>query len=324
MSIELVKEVLHNSPDGLDGTARLLLVVLAEMAQDRDRREHGKLIPARTCWPSQSLLMQRAGITSVRGLKLVYERLAKHGLDPRIQIGIDKNGRAVYAWHGTATSFRVPVMGRGSNQVAFADVQGGTVIPPSQAEGGTVIPPSQAEGGTVVPRRENSGSANEELQFPPNHKEPEVTFPPTPQPDRTVSRPSAGRQDGKENLILQDLASRGLDVDESRAVLEHAKQDQTTTTSIRGRLKQPAYIAQCRQAVKDARAKTYHAGPKCADHPTETAANCPSCKGDVNCADREFRFIGMRQPRCSLCDDPLIGYSDGITICRTCTEAVSV
>lgn len=289
MSIELVKEVLERSPDGLDSTARLLLVVLAEKSQDRDRKDdRGRTIPARTCWPSQSDLMQLTGIKSAKGLEVAFERLRKFGLDPRISLGSDKNGRPIFAHRGRASSFRVPVMNgtpspadeKGRTTVRAIDEEGRTTVRSLDEKGRTVVSASDEKGRTTVPKRANPSPRKGESRFAPNHKEPEVALPPTPQPKRNLVHAAARGREGEKALILQDLATAGLDVDEAQAVLEYAIHDEDTKLSKRGRLKQPGYLTHCREAVKTQRRNAFEAGPKCENHPWAVATNCGPCAAD--------------------------------------------
>lgn len=310
MSIELVKEVLYNCPEELDGTARLLLVVLAEMSQNKDRRQDdGKLIPARTCFPSQETLMKRTGIKTSAGLRSVYAKLAKFGLDPRVVTGVDRNGRDVYAFNGHKTNFRVPELSEGETPVA-----------PSEDEGETSLAPSPDKGVTTVSERSNHGFRKAQPQLPPNRKEPEGTLPPSLH-GGGLSHTRATKQTGEEILILQNLAARGLGRDEAQAVLEYAQQDSETVVP-RKRLDLPAYLSECRRAVKASQARVYEAGTKCEDHPTETGTNCRSCKADVKCGQRDPRLIGKHQPACSDCFEPLVKSREGATNCDTCAVAV--
>lgn len=316
MSIELVKEVLYNCPNDLDGTARLLLLVLAEMAQDKDRRDsRGRLIPARTCWPKQEQLMKLTGIKSARGLELVYERLGRLGLDPRVPLGTDKTGRPIYANRGVkATTFKVPVM-------PSALDKGRIEVRALHEKGRTEVRAFSEKGRTAVPERANSSSRKGEPEFAPNHKEPQVTLPPTPKPDRTDRAPSSGNRGGEDDLILQELTDRGLGPDEARAVLDYARSD-PETVSPRKRLQQSTYLTKCRASVKADRARSYSAGARCLDHPAEVATNCRSCNADVKVGERDRRFIGKHQPQCSKCLDPLIGYPDLANTCHDCADTV--
>lgn len=145
----------------------------------------------------------------------------------------------------------------------------------------------------------------------------------TSQPERNLSRASAEKREGEEALILKDLAGAGLDADEAKAVLAHALDDSTTTTTPHRRLQLPAYLAHCREAVKAQRRSAFEAGAKCEDHPTEAAANCRSCQADRKVGERDLRYIGKRQPQCSVCLTPLVGYPAGARTCNGCTEAKS-
>jgi hypothetical protein len=104
VGIRLMVEVLDLAPDDLDAGARLLLVALAEKADDRTR----KVIWSRGDDP-RTVLRRRLGVTDA-GLGKVFIRLAKAKLDPRIPVGTDKHGRPVFAYEGRVAEYQVPVL----------------------------------------------------------------------------------------------------------------------------------------------------------------------------------------------------------------------
>ena len=103
MSHVLVSEVLDHAPAQLTALERLVLVVIAEAAQDRDRPG----CPAREAYPSMATLARRTGAapTSVRS---ALQRLAERGLEVRVPLTTDNTGRPVYAFRGRATRYRLP------------------------------------------------------------------------------------------------------------------------------------------------------------------------------------------------------------------------
>src|SRR5213595_3760641 len=132
MGIRLFVEVLDHAPAELTAAERLVLVVLAENARDATRE----------AYPGRDVLLRRTGL-GVRGLKHVFERLAKRGLEVRVPVGTDASGRPLYAFAGQRTLFRIP---------EFAAAIGGPVVPPN---GGPVGPPmgdpQVREGGPTGP-----------------------------------------------------------------------------------------------------------------------------------------------------------------------------
>lgn len=143
--------------------------------------------------------------------------------------------------------------------------------------------------------------------------------------DADQSQPIATDEADQSQLVATDAEDQSqFPADQSQ--LSHASVATLDTTSRKGLhpinhsyINQP-FINQGASAGNVTRA---HAGARCEDHPTEPATKCRSCKGDVNCGDREPRFIGRHQPRCSLCDEALIGHPPGATTCHGCTEAAT-
>lgn len=102
MSIGLIVEVLDNAPDTLTSGERLVLVVIAEWANDRTRvaqQSHNWTIDT---------ICHRAGIKR-SGLKSVLQGLARKGMEVRVPVR-RKDGKSVYAYEGTAVTFHVPPM----------------------------------------------------------------------------------------------------------------------------------------------------------------------------------------------------------------------
>lgn len=104
MGVKLMVEVLDHAPDDATPAERLLLVALAEKADDQTRR----VIWARGENP-RDVLQRRLG-TSDSGLRKVMARLAARGCDPRVPLAIDRHGRPVYAHEGAAAEYVVPVL----------------------------------------------------------------------------------------------------------------------------------------------------------------------------------------------------------------------
>lgn len=103
MGIKLVVEVLDHSPETLTLRDRLLLIVIAEKANDTTREG----------WPGWRLIAKRMGWTSHKdggknAVSTALAELAKHGVEVRVPIGKDKSGRLYFAAHGHQSTYRLP------------------------------------------------------------------------------------------------------------------------------------------------------------------------------------------------------------------------
>lgn len=106
MGIRLVVAAL-DCPEDLTPAERLLLVALAEKADDTTRR----VLWARGEDP-RATLRRRTG-QSESGLRKCFGRLAARGLDPRVPLGTDRRGRQVFSYEGTAVEFCLPLLPSG-------------------------------------------------------------------------------------------------------------------------------------------------------------------------------------------------------------------
>lgn len=132
MGIKLYVEVLDHAPAELTSNERLLLLVLAEKANDQTRK---------AVWPNPDRLLHRLGM-SEDGLRKVCQKLAARGYEVRIPVGTNKAGSPVYAYKGRAVDYRVPVFPRRElpperrdNSTALGDAKAGQL----SAKGGTVV-----------------------------------------------------------------------------------------------------------------------------------------------------------------------------------------
>ena len=139
MGIRLIVEVLDSAPSVLSQSERLLLVVLAERADDVTRRVQWRRSEA-----PMDVLTRRTGL-SPRGVRDVVTRLSHHGLDVRVPIGTDRRGRPLYAVPGRSLDYRVPALDLGSIGDVVVPPIGDVVVPPI---GDVVVPPI---GDVVVP-----------------------------------------------------------------------------------------------------------------------------------------------------------------------------
>lgn len=97
MSIRLINEVLDYAPADLTPPERLLLVVLAEAADDKTRR----------CWPGRDVLANRVGVTE-RHISRLLTLLESRGYQLRIATGVDKHGRPTAAAKGHRAIYELP------------------------------------------------------------------------------------------------------------------------------------------------------------------------------------------------------------------------
>ena len=110
MGVRLVVEVLDHAPPDLDRAERLVLIAIAEKARDSTRLSQ--------C--GREFLLRRSGL-GPRGLRKVFERLAAHGWEVRVPIGIDRLGRPLYAVPGVQSTYRVPAFLRGKGELEDPD-----------------------------------------------------------------------------------------------------------------------------------------------------------------------------------------------------------
>ena len=97
-----MSEVLDYAPEDLTPAERLVLVALAERADDDTR-----LVAAVDT--TRDMLLHRTGLTR-SGVKKILTRLGARDLEVRVQLGTDKHGRPVYARDGQSTTYRIPVL----------------------------------------------------------------------------------------------------------------------------------------------------------------------------------------------------------------------
>jgi hypothetical protein len=97
VSIELIVEMLDHAPAELTPAERLLLVAIAEKANEQTRMS----------WPGMDTLTQRTGLGD-RQVRRMLADLAARGYELRVPIGVDKHGMPVFASKGRRTVYRVP------------------------------------------------------------------------------------------------------------------------------------------------------------------------------------------------------------------------
>ncbi len=133
MSYRLVAEVLDHAP-AMTPTERLLLVALAEQMRD-DTRE--AFVP-------MDLLTVRVGVNASSIRATTHRLAAERGIDVRVPIGKDANGREVYAHRGRSTTYRMPIFEPPPGCMCQQCQKGDRTPAPLMAEKGAGVPaPSQ-------------------------------------------------------------------------------------------------------------------------------------------------------------------------------------
>lgn len=154
MSIDLILEVMDHAPANLTPGERMVLVVIAERANDKTRiAKQGKN------W-TLGTIARRAGVGR-DGLRKIFQRLAKNGCEVRVALGTDSRGRPVFAYEGTAMTFKVPDFPKRGDAGTSSEEerQDGSTTSEEQrgddstASDGQEVVPQSARGGTPVRER---------------------------------------------------------------------------------------------------------------------------------------------------------------------------
>lgn len=126
----------------LDPEERLLLLIIAYYAQHDDRTIDGVFVPARTCWPSNELLIAEFGPRE-NTLKQTFRKLSARGIEVRVPLTKDKNGNPQYTVRGKQRTFRLPILNTAKNGVeiptplesvdSVGDSEGGQIRPPFES-----------------------------------------------------------------------------------------------------------------------------------------------------------------------------------------------
>lgn len=146
MGIRLVVEVLDHAPADLTAVDRLVLIVLAEQANDQTRE----------CWPGWELIARRMQWAGYRdggknAVSKALANLARRGVEVRVPIGATDDGKAVYAAHGRRTTYRIPPLRRVASTATHDGSEGWHSLPPKDTPEGWHSLPSK--GGNPGVRR---------------------------------------------------------------------------------------------------------------------------------------------------------------------------
>jgi hypothetical protein len=102
-------EVMDHAPATLTSGERLVLLVIAERASDKTR-----VAKQSSRWTIDTIA-HRAGVTR-SGLKTIFQGLAKEKCEVRVPVKTDKRGNPVFAFEGTAMTFKVPKFAKRGGQ----------------------------------------------------------------------------------------------------------------------------------------------------------------------------------------------------------------
>jgi hypothetical protein len=100
VSIRLIVEVLDHAPAELSPTERMVLVAIAEKANDGTREAHGAGV-------RDEVIAERCGL-AVESLTNVFRRLARHGVEVRVPLAFTAHGRPLFACNGRQKTYRIP------------------------------------------------------------------------------------------------------------------------------------------------------------------------------------------------------------------------
>lgn len=100
VGVKLIVEMLDGAPSSLGPSQRLVLLVLAESANDWTRE----------CWPGMDVLTRRTGLTSPSVRRVLADLVAAEVVE-RVAVGKDRTGAPVYAHRGHATVYRIACVG---------------------------------------------------------------------------------------------------------------------------------------------------------------------------------------------------------------------
>jgi hypothetical protein len=179
MGIKRVVEVLLHAPADLTPAERMVLMAIGENVRDGD--------PKRMTWPdfNMHVLAERSGLTGTGTLKAALQRLGKRGLEVRVPIMSDRNGRPVFALPGKQCRYRFPVLNEGENTVSPSEAEGENTVSPGE---NTVSPMGRTQS-----RQERTGS-------------PPTPHPSTPPPSKRAEGDTAAPSELAEERQQQDEA----------------------------------------------------------------------------------------------------------------------
>jgi hypothetical protein len=145
MGYKLRREIADRLPLALSSGERLVVLEIADQANDRTRQAFGRDL--------LDIVARRTGFASTKQVGKVLGKLAEKGIELRVQIVkngrplFDKQGRPVFAYEGHQTTYRIPVF---DPVVSPAGDHSGAV-------GSSVVSRPEDHSGAEVPRPGLSG-----------------------------------------------------------------------------------------------------------------------------------------------------------------------
>ena len=278
MGYELYRHVLNHAPAELDPTARAVLAVIADDANERTRISR---IPI-------DLLMHRSGVGR-DALKKVFQRLARAGYEIRIPVGTDTLGRPIYAMRGRATQYRIPVFPE--RDVPHHPRMGGTRSPLTNELEGTGSPLTDGMGGTSSPNRGTSspyrGTSSPPLSSDLN---PSSSSADRSQATDSTSHGTKRRTSPPEELIVAEC---GATPEEAAALVDHIRNQGEARRSLSGYVRHLVANGDMAERLRSLRAARTAPTPRhpaderrCGHHGTPMpGGTCSSCAGDIKCGD---------------------------------------
>ena len=289
MGYELYRHVLNHAPAELDPTARAVLAVIADDANEQTRISR---IPI-------DLLMHRSGVTR-DALKKVFQRLARAGYEIRIPVGTDTLGRPIYAMRGRATQYRIPVFPERDvphhprmegTSSPLTDGMEGTSSPLTDGMGGTSSPLTDGMGGTSSPYRGTSspyrGTSSPPLSSDLN---PSSSGAGRSQAADSTSHGTRRRTSPPEALIVEEC---GATPEEAAALVDHIRDQGEAKRSLSGYVRHLVANGDMAERLRRLRAARTAPTPRhpaderrCGLHGTPMPGGaCSSCAGDIKCGD---------------------------------------
>lgn len=100
MGFKLRRWLADRLPAGLSPGERSVALEIADWANDKTGIGYGAM--------ALEIVVRRTGLADAKQVGKMLAKLSAHGIELRVQVGTDKNGRAVYAYRGHQTTYRVP------------------------------------------------------------------------------------------------------------------------------------------------------------------------------------------------------------------------
>lgn len=281
MGHDVYRDVLDNAPADLGPAERMILLVLADLADESTRQ---------CSWPID-VIEHQTGL-SADALRKAFQRLGRRGLDPRVRIGTDRRGNAVFAYEGKSLTYRVPRFDqrptpyartpgggikRRDDRPTTDHMRGGTTVPQRWDDGPSEVGPSSPRGGTTVP---------------PNPCSQDPNF---PSGARFAPLVELGATPDEERRIIEEIQSKAArPIGRMGGYLEALHRDGKVAPILE------AIRAPERDRLANERARIDRALPMCHhDGPPGTLANgaprCPQCRAESTAPviDLDARRVAM-------------------------------